>query len=434
MKSRCWLAILILIATSASVRAQVPAIHEIPIGPAYAADGVNGSILRVSSVISAAGHQFTTYYDADGNVVVAERAVGSTNWDIAVEPFKGHVDDAHNYVALGISSDGLIHISYDHHNNPLHYRVSGKPYDIRSFSDEKPMTGDRERHVTYPEFVAAPDGTLYFFYRDGASGNGSLCLNRYDPRTQSWKIVQHLLIDGENKSNPYPWRPCVGTDGVIHIAWCWRDTPDAATNHDLCYAQSADGGATWQRAGGAAQTVPITQENAGVVDPIPTNSNLINQCASAVDAAGHPHLAEYFNDETGTPQYYDEWFDGSRWHKTQVSHRTGKFDISGGGSLAIPISRPEIAISRTGLACLITRDADVGGGIRLYESAAPYEQWKTIDLTHDDLENWEPTYDPTRLRDDGILSLFVLPVRQGNHETTTDLPPQEAEILEIPLP
>jgi hypothetical protein len=180
--------------------------------------------------------------------------------------------------------------------------------------------------------------------------------------------------------------------------------------------------------------VPITQENAQVVDPIHTGSNLINQCASSVDTNGHPHLAEYFNDSAGTPQYWDEWFDGSVWHRNQVSHRTEKFNISGGGSLAIPISRPEIAFSRSGKAYLITRDAEVGGGIRLYQSSSPFSQWTTIDLTHADLGNWEPSYDQSRLSHDSVLSLFVLPVQQGNHEKTTNFPPQMATILEWPLP
>src|SRR5439155_10100201 len=151
-------------------------------------------------------------------------------------------------------------------------------------------------------------------------------------------------IDGQNKRRPYWWRTSAGPDGSLHIAWCWRDSPDASTNHDLCYARSNDGGKTWLRSDGKPQVVPITLENAEVVSPIAKGSNLINQCSSAVDADGHPHLVQYLNDGHGVPQYFDVWFDGSTWHRSQVSHRTAKFSISGGGSLAIPISRPEVAI------------------------------------------------------------------------------------------
>src|SRR5947199_376888 len=81
----------------------------------------------------------------------------------------------------------------------LHYRMSDKPYDVHSFGDERPMTGQAEDHVTYPQFVGASDGTLYFFYRDGASGNGTLCLNRYDSAGGKWQAVHHPLVDGENQ-------------------------------------------------------------------------------------------------------------------------------------------------------------------------------------------------------------------------------------------
>ncbi len=414
--------------------ADTPAVTRMPLGMAYASDAVNTPVFRVSAVLSAAGHQFATYYAPDGSIVLARREIGSTTWDIAVQSFKGNFKDAHNDVVLGISSDGILHLSYDHHGNPLHYRVSTKPYDIHSLSEPRPMTGKEEEHVTYPQFISAPDGTLYFFYRDGASGNGTLCINRYDVTTKTWQVVAHPLVDGENKCNPYWWRPAIGADGTIHLAWCWRDSPDASSNHDLCYTRSSDGGKTWQRSDGKPQELPITQENAEVVELIKKGSNLINQCSAAVDASGNPHLAQYFNDADGSPQYFDVWFDGSKWHKSQVSHRTSKFHIGGGGTLAIPISRPEIAITKTGTVCLITRDADAGGGIRLYQAKAPYQNWTTVDLTHEDLGNWEPSYDLSRLRDDSILSLFVLPVQQGNHERTTSFPPQQAIILETPLP
>jgi hypothetical protein len=259
-------------------------------------------------------------------------------------------------------------------------------------------------------------------------------MNRYDVTSKSWIPLGHPLIDGENKCNPYWWRPAIGAHGSIHLAWCWRDTPDAGTNHDLCYARSNDGGHTWLRSDGKPQQVPITPENAEVVLPIAKGSNLINQCSAAMDAQGHPHLAEYMNDESGTPQYFDVWFDGGKWRKSQVSHRTSKFSLTGAGSLAIPISRPEIAVGRSGTVSLITRDADIGGGIRLYQATPPFDQWTAVDITHEDLGNWEPSYDLTGLRDTGVLSLFLLHVRQGNHEVTTDFPPQEAEVLRIPLP
>jgi hypothetical protein len=410
-----------------------PAFTILPIGPAYAGTSINATVFRVNAVVSAGGYQFVTYYAADGSVVIARRKLPDTTWDIATQNFKGDLADAHNDVVIGVSRDGLLHLSYDDHGQALHYRISDKPYDIRSFGPERPMTGQTEQRVTYPQFVNAPDGTLYYFYRDGGSGNGSLCLDRYDAAAHAWIVVAHPLIDGQNQCNPYWWRPEFAADGTLHLAWCWRDTPNAQTNHDLCYVASPDGGKSWRRSDGKPQTIPITRESAEVIDPIARNSNLINQCSLAVDSAGHPHLAQYFNDASGRPQYFHVWFDGAAWHRNQVSHRAGTFSLTGAGSLAIPVSRPEIAITRAGQVNILCRDAEFGGGVRAYRSTAPYENWTAIDITHDDLGNWEPQYDLGRWRETGILSLFVLPVRQGNHEMVTNFAPQQASLLEMRL-
>ena len=191
---------------------------RIPIGMAYAGTAVNTDVFRVSSLVTAGGHQFATYYDPSGSVVVAARADrrAEVGFGDALSA-KGNVKDAHNDVVLGVSSDGLLHLSYDHHNQKLHYRVSGKPFDVHSFGNEQSMTGKAEGSVTYPQFVSAPDGTLYFFYRDGASGNGSLCINRYAAAVKHWEIVAQPLIDGQNISNPYWWRPAIASDGARFI-------------------------------------------------------------------------------------------------------------------------------------------------------------------------------------------------------------------------
>lgn len=408
-----------------------PSTRHLPLGRAYAATQVNAAIFRVGALASFGKHQYVAYYGPRGEVVVGKRALASDIWQLAAQPFTGNVRDAHNVVVLGISSDGLIHLAYDHHGDPLHYRVSIRPEDIGSFGPEQPMTGRTEGRVTYPQFVTAPDGTLLFFYRDGASGNGRLCLNRYDSERKAWQPLHHPLIDGLGTCNPYWWRPAFGADGSLHLGWCWRDSGDARTNHDICYACSRDGGRTWERSDRKAQTVPITPANAEVADAVPVGFNLINQCSGAVDRDGHPHLAHYHNDDQGIPQYMHLWHDGVRWVRNRVSRRKTPFSLAGGGTLRIPISRPEIAITRRNTVLLITRDEEVGGTVRLYRARPPYRRWEPVDLTHEELGAWEPSYDTVRFAQTAVLSLFLLPVRQGNHERSTDFPPQEAAVLEV---
>ena len=107
------------------------------------------------------------------------------------------------------------------------------------------MTGKNEDRVTYPEFYSLPNGDLLFTYRDGVSGGGNLVLNRYDLKQKQWTRLQDKLIDGEGERNAYS-QMAVDAKGTIHLSCVWRETPDVATNHDMCYARSTNGGKTWQ--------------------------------------------------------------------------------------------------------------------------------------------------------------------------------------------
>ena len=55
----------------------------------------------------------------------------------------------------------------------------------------------------------------------------------------------------------------------MHLSWCWRETFDVATNHDLCYARSADGGNTWTRSDGTPYQIPINADTAEYALRIP---------------------------------------------------------------------------------------------------------------------------------------------------------------------
>jgi hypothetical protein len=195
--------------------------------------------------------------------------------------------------------------------------------------------------------------------------------------------------------------------------------------------RSRDGGRTWENSAGKIIATPITPGNETVVQAIARGQNLINSCSLATDVAGHPHIAYYCNGPDGVPQYFHLWFDGKSWSARQVSFRTLAFSVGGQGTLKIPMSRPEIAVSRKGTVYIITRDDEFGSGVRLYSSKAPYEKWTALDVVPGPLGEWEPSYDLARWHQVGILSLFVLTVHQGNNEKVTDFPPQPARVVEI---
>ncbi|HKP68532.1 MAG TPA: BNR repeat-containing protein [Pyrinomonadaceae bacterium] len=406
---------------AASISAQV---RIVPIAEGWARNQINTVIFRRNSVTSFGDFQYAGFYDAESRVVIARRKLGRTKWEIKATQFTGNTADAHNSISVAVDGHGVLHVSWDNHNTPLRYARSATPGSLEL--KETAMIGDREAKVTYPEFFNMPNGDLLFLYRDGSSGNGNLVLNRYDVKSREWTRVQNNLIDGENVRNAYP-QTTVDSRGSIHISWVWRESPDVATNHDLGYARSDDGGRTWVRSNGEKYQPPITAATAEYVWRIPQNSELINQTSMTADANGRPYIATYWRDKD-VPQFRLVYFDGSSWKSSQISHRTQPFTLSGGGTKRIPISRPQVVVKNRAV-FVIYRDAERGGRATI-ASTMDLARWSITDLGENDLGMWEPTFDQSLWTTRGELHLFVQKAGQGDGERLEQLPPQMISILE----
>ena len=94
-------------------------------------------------------------------MVLARRALGSADWEIRKTRYKGNTRDAHNTISIIVDSTGVLHMSWDHHCNPLNYCRS-KKHGSLELTDPMPMTGRKENKVTYPEFYNLPGGGLLF--------------------------------------------------------------------------------------------------------------------------------------------------------------------------------------------------------------------------------------------------------------------------------
>jgi len=420
---------LIFIAVLAGIAfGQIPGVRLIPIAEGWAKNQINAAIFRRNAVTSYKETQFVAFYDADSRVVVAKRRFGSDSWEIRNTGFKGEVKDAHNSISIAVDGRGLVHLTWDHHNSPLKYSRSTKPYGLE-FEKPQPMAGTLENRVTYPEFHNLPDGRLLFLYRDGESGNGRLVMNSYSTKTGKWTRVQENLIDGEGKRSAYT-QIAVGRNGWIHMSWVWRETPDVASNHDICYARSFDGGRTWTKSTGEPYRLPITSDNAEIAWKVPQNSELINQTSMAVDNSGRPSVATYWRDaDSPVPQYRVVYLRDGRWRMSQVSDRKTPFSLSGGGTKRIPISRPQIAVDGRRV-YVIFRDEERGNRPSVAVAEAIERGWRIVDLADNDLGMWEPSFDLNLWNRKKILDLFVQRVGQGDGERLEDLEPQMISILE----
>ncbi|HEX7014421.1 MAG TPA: BNR repeat-containing protein [Cyclobacteriaceae bacterium] len=377
--------------------------------------------------------QYTAWYDSVGRVILAKRDLETNDWSFRRTELTGNTADAHNAISIMVDGEGYLHIAWNHHNSRLQYRRSVAPGSL-ILTGNVPMTGTNEDDVTYPEFFRMPSGDLIFMYRSGASGRGNLVMNRYITKTQTWERIHTVLIDGEGERNAY-WQACVDVQGTIHLSWVWRETPDVASNHDLCYARSRDGGSNWERSDGRAYALPITAENAEYAFRIPQGSELINQTSMYADDRGRPYIATYWADDDGIPQYQLVYHDGKAWHRQQISQRKQAFTLSGPGTKRIPMSRPQVVVERNGRkvnVMLVYRDAERGSRVSVaMTDNLRGGRWGHFDITDFSVGAWEPTYDTELWKSQHRLQLFVQRSGQGDGEEMEELEAQEVSVVEV---
>ena len=429
---RCFLLIVFLSFTFI-VSAQEVKVRLVNVDSGYASNSINTTIFRKNSLVTFQNRQYIAYYNKEGFVVLAKRKWNDTKWQLKKTPYKGDCSDAHKVISIMVDGDGYLHMAWNHHNNHLHYVKSKMPGSLE-LTNELTMTGKLQNKLSYPEFYRMPDGNLLFFYRDGGSGNGSLVLNQYNTKTKTWKQLHSNLIDGEGQRSAY-WQACVDTKGWIHLSWVWRETPDVASNHDLCYALSKDGGVSWQKSTGESYTLPITASTAEYAFHIPQKSELINQTSMFADDEGHPYIATYWREEgSAIPQYHLVYKTNDGWKKEVLDFRETSFSLSGAGTKRIPISRPQIIAWKTKnnvSAAIIFRDEERGSKVSAAINKNVGENnWSVIDLTQTSVGSWEPTYDTELWKTKKVLHLFVQNVEQADAEGQSKLPPQMVEVLE----
>ena len=412
-----WLAASLIVFSSHQAVAVEPAApaRVLSIGQGWSGSSVNVVANRRNALFTQGRDQFAAYYDGKGFMVLAHRKLGENKWETRRSAFRGTVADAHNSISLAVDGEGFLHVSWDHHGQPLNYARSAEPLSLE-LGPKLSMTGDAESRVTYPEFYRLPNGDLLFFYRDGESGNGGLVLKRYAAREQQWQLIQRNLIDGEGARSPY-WGAAVDRSGGLHLAWIWRESPDVASNHDIAYAFSPDGGATWRTASGAPSTVPFNESNSDYAAKIPQRSNLMNSPAVAVDTRGRPYITTYWSDNAGdVPQFHLIRRAGAAWKIEAISKFTKAFTLAGAATRRPPISRAVLFVqggTETPPVHLIYRD-DARGGRAVLRSTRKLgsTDWTERELTRDSLGAWEPLIDPVQWNRLQQFHLLVQSVKQ----------------------
>jgi hypothetical protein len=440
VKKRCTVVFIVLleiISTSIGLAQSVknnPTVQVIPLAQGWANNSVNAVAFRRDALVTFKGFQYTAYYDAQSNMVLAKRKQGTVAWEKRVSQYKGPTNDAHNSISLGIDGLGYLHLSWGQHAVPLNYCRSISPGSLE-LSEKTSMTGKSEVKVTYPQFYTMPSGDMLFLYRDGVAGNGNLILNYYNIKDKKWQQRQENLIDGEGHRNAY-WQMAIDKFGTIHLSWVWRETGagGVADNHDMCYAKSMDGGITWKKTTGETYTIPITASTAEYAVKIPTYSDLINQTSTCTDSKGNPYIVTYWRGKTDSvPQYKMIYYNGSTWHVRQVATRHLPFTLIGTGTKRIPVARPMIVMANKSgrdYPIIIFRDEERNNKVSAaIGSGKMFDKWEIKDLSQQPVGQWEPVYDSRLWQSQQVLNLFVQEVAQADGEGLENFGPRQISVL-----
>jgi hypothetical protein len=315
----------------AHLSADSPTYHAVDVAPVWSGHPVGFALLTVGS------EQYVGFYDASRRLVVGQRKLGTDEWTFQALP-ETIGWDSHNYITMAVDGTGHLHLAANMHVSPLVYFRTSKPGDVTTFRRHEHMVGELEQRCTYPVFLRDASNALIFTYRDGGSGNGNQIYNRYDERTTTWRrLLDRPLLNGEGRRNAYATTPQRGPDGRFHMVWVWRDTPDAATNHDVSYARSADL-VHWETSSGRPIKLPITLTTGEIVDPVPAHGGVINgNVHLGFDHLDRPIVSYHKYDDNGNTQIYNTRMENGRWVMRRASNWDYRWAFGGGGSISFEI-------------------------------------------------------------------------------------------------
>lgn len=408
---------------------------------------INGKSFQQDIAVTHGGFQYVGYYDGARRVCLGRRALPRGEWQVVrFEDYDFRSNDAHNTISIGICpNDGTIHLAFDHHGHPLHYRVSrkGVASDPAAFAWDAalfgPITSELEPGkpiaITYPRFWQTPGGGLQFCYRRGSSGNGDRMLVDYDDDEGVW-IETRQIDSGEgvfedelgrsDSRCSYPNGYGYGPHGRLHATWVWREHSQGS-NHDLVYVYSEDQGRTWKNDAGSLLDAPPGVESPGlVVVDIPRTLGLMNTHGQAVDSQGRVHVvmwhcspeslaaagSEPGASRWGPPEarrYHHYWRDErGEWKHRELPWVAG--------------IRPKLFIDRHDDVFLLFRSRDqfVRKGALVIAAASAASGWTDWRVIHREEGPFvgEMLGDPYRWKESEVLSVVAQEAPGAPHEAT----------------
>lgn len=397
----------------------LPARADLLTANGYTGNHTNPNTMRWNAITSVdlggTIYQAVCFWDGEGDLIIGKRVLDGA-WTLYDTGINITGDDNHDVCTIGIDPNGYIHCVYDLHAEALKYAKSNAAIDTwtGTMTTGLSMLGTNETSVTYPTFINDPAGNLYFIFRDGPAGNGDLYMYKYNHGATTWAGVTGTtagkVINGKTNSySPYWEHPCFDSDfgsgGYFHLAFHWVDVAGTGQNFDKCYVKWD--GTNWVKSDDTAQTIPITNANAEVIDDVGAYDLGMTSFNSLYsDSSGNPHIVYSKTGGDAFRHLYHAYHNGTSWTITQLTTTKGfGSDVYDGETGFFPA----IAIDRaSNIVYVIYRDPTYGDNIRLLKSAN-FTTWTDKEVYPYSVGWWSPKYDYVEFERSGNL---YIPIEQ----------------------
>jgi len=290
-----------------------------------------------------------------------------------------HTGDAHDNPTMAIDDAGYIWIFSSAHgtSRPSYIHRSLKPYDIRHFER---IT---QTNFSYAEPWFVPGKGFLFMHTRYASGRNLYWMNSVDGRdwSGSHKLAKIDMgdyqigwCDGSRVATAFDFHPHpLGLDGRANIY----------------YLQTSDFGGSWQTAGGATVTLPLTTtNNESLIYDSRAEGRLVYLKDLNFDAKGNPVILFLTSKghepgpQNGPRQWKTAHWLGSKWEFRDFTTSLNNYDH---GSLYIEDGNTWRVIGPTEPG---PQKYNPGGEMVIWKSRDEGLTWsKEKELTHDSVRN-----------------------------------------------
>ncbi len=413
---------------------QIALVGEYPLGLAYADSSINVSVFREQSISRLSdGSHVAAYYDQHGDVRIDHiNKSGLVEVGARLSPRlpAALLADGHCGGSLGRSADGRIHVIYGAHATQPYYASFPEQLLLNGAGPPDIQATPWPRAITYPQFYLE-NGVLNLWYR--ADPESAIQHMAYSSLAGAFEPADLLNFSLEDASGAYAYMNQLATQGPkIALSWLYRLPSlddDLVRNEGLFLALSPDAGQTWSEANGTPISLPVVR---GVVSPfldVPDSQQPLNQTSSAFGPDGRLYLTYYAKNDKGVHQIFLAIVspDGSMDGVTQVSANVEQFDLLGRGTLVLPLSRPQIAVSENYIHVFYRQDEQIVFASRPTNDGSAAWTYSYFDVGP--LGAWEPTFDRDTWLENRHLLVYVQEARQGALDTGEQGEPALARVL-----